>query len=487
MAYRLATSLPAWDAARAISLGYSAGNIVWYQKDKDSVGFAYKAKNPYAESGKPPNEDEANWQIDYSWAVPWKQGHSYKIGTRVLYHNGQAGYIYVASVRYFGGTGKPNEEVDLDNIRTWELEQVYDILDADGTGMYGVPRDCEFLFPIKKIAGFTGSPSKNSSFFPADPEERPIIYINPEQTPSILTYIKINELSGKEDFSDLNSIYQSHPYDTNVYEFYSPKPDTNGNLIHERKGTHKAEYIKKYDDYEDSKYRKNGKSQFAYCTHGRSSYGQYYNPYGFSIEMWPHAMHSDYELVPSASLHNVYKFDQPWTYYTRPQRPPYYLIHSTPYGSVTSGFGDAIYINGEYKPPEGLYPQATIPQSDDSAGKRDAFFYTTTPAFSRRIARMYFIKIDKQGTWKQHPVYGPDENNPESTELIILGYYYTLEFEQPTITLISEQIDSLDISYKDDNLLDFSRTAAGTNQINFNKYKKEMVATEIYNCGWKVD
>ena len=479
--------LPSWTIEDASAGKYVAGNVVWYKSSEDGAGYAYKAKAPYTETRESPDTNESNWYIDYTYAPPWSPNGKYIIGARVYYFNGVRAYVYVASVRYFGGSDKPNEEVDLDGVRTWELEQEYDLLDSDGTGTFKVPRDCEFLFPIKKIAGFTGNVSKNSSSLPTDPEERPYIYIFEEGSPTIREYIKNNELFGKEDYSDLNSVYQSHTYDTNVYQFYSSKLDSDGNLIHERKGIHKAEFIKLYDEYADKKYRKNGKSQFAYISHAQATFGQYYNPYGFAIEMWPHANESDYELVPSASLHNIYEFDKPWTYYIRSQRPPYYLVHSSSYGSVTYGFGDSVYMHGEYSPPDGAIGPEATPATPEIDAIKDAFFYTTTPAFSTRISRIYFIKIDRQGSWKENPVYGPDPDNPESLELIIIGYYYTLEFGEPTISLISEQVDSFDVSYKDDNLLDFSRTLAGTNQINFNKYKRPMVETEIYNCGWKVD
>jgi hypothetical protein len=127
MIAKRADALPEWDEKKAKNSGYIGGNRVYFQPNKDVAGFAYLATK-FTNNGINPIGDPSSWIIDWTYAMPWKEGKKYKIGARVYYSNGRNTYVYVASPRYFGGGEPPNQEEDYDGVRTWELEIKYNTI-----------------------------------------------------------------------------------------------------------------------------------------------------------------------------------------------------------------------------------------------------------------------------------------------------------------------------------------------------------------------
>lgn len=474
-----ATALPPWSEAQAEKALYVAGSLVWYQKDKDSAGYAYKAKTPYFETKQTP--DVSNyWAIDYTFAAPWSENGIYKIGSRVYYFNGQASYVYIASSRYFGGSGKPNEEVDLDGIRTWELEVDY-YKNNDTFGTYpNYPEFAEFLYPVRNHGGFTGN--KVAPFSPISPEDRVDIYASAigDYEP-VAKYLKDNGV-GKEDYSDINSVYQSFAYDEFTYNFYFDKLDSEGNKIHRSKGIHWATHIKN-EALPSDKFKKSGDRQFLHVV-GKGSLVQvgfwsYYNRHGFSIEMWPNATDSDYEFIPTHGLHD---FLTPSLYnrtplYTWPEYNPSIDINRV--GVVTSFNASGFLMNGEIKDPNDYGIEAT-PFEECVF---DAYFSYVSPSHGDRNAKIYAIKVDTVVSYKKDPIFDTDVDGNQ----IITGYYYTPEYLAPQTSVISESTDSKQDSYKSDTKLYFTRTSDNLPRVSFNKYKKSLTYTGITVCGWKID
>jgi hypothetical protein len=472
MIKRPANSLPAWTKERADSGEYGVGSLVWYQADENSAGYAYRAKSTYVKSTTPPSEDD-NWEIDYSFAAPWNEKGKYKIGARVYYFNGQMSYVYIASNRYYGGNGKPNEEVDLDGIRTWELEMSYNEYSLNNLGV--VKYKTELLVPVRKHCGYTVS--KTSSFIPFDPEERPNVspyyFGDTGQQIYLEQYFNDNNIV-KDDFSDINSVYQSYAYDSNAYNFYSDKPDSNGVFIHLKKGMHRAEFVKKVNPPSD-KWAQNGKKQFVYTANAYFSSGIYWNTHGFSIEMWPTASDDEYEFVPTEHLKDYYFgwLNNPFPYYSL--GIDFYKTGYAGYSGY-SGFG----FNGDTRAPDDQGPSDA---STDESLKLDAYFFRTSPAFSERQGTIYMIKTDTMIEHVKTPWYSYDENGNETLE----GYYYVQKNSNPTNSIITEGVDSNYNSYNTPSLDSFVRSRDAGNPIDFTKHRKNLTITSVLMCGFKIE
>jgi hypothetical protein len=419
MRVRRADNLTPWSADSANAGIYGPNSLVFYQKDEESQGFAYRAKPTYVKSETPPDEDE-NWAIDYTFYSPWSEKAKYSEGARVYYFNGSNTYGYRATIRYFGGNGKPNEEVDDDNIRTWEL-------DFDYGNAFELTAD--FLVPVKKITGYYDG--RVNSFNETDPEERPLtfeVYYG-ESGMDVYVYnaMIVGYLVDKgiltENYEEFNSIYQSFPYDGNTYNFFESKYDANLQPIKRKSGIHWAAYKKSQSP--NDPYFKNGLSQAVHTIRGGYSDNfYYYRKHGFAIEMWPNATEDDYELIPTAGMKDfgLGIFGTPIT-----ARP------SVLFGLTWTDFN---------MPSDGI---GLYPDMNPEDAKKDAFFYRNLPAFDNRTGDINFIYA-----------YTPPQSNTNNPPPVRYGFF-------------KQTVDSYAESYQfNDNTSKVRKR--GTNPIDFGNF-----------------
>ena len=493
MIAKRADVLPFWEARKARLGAYGPNSLVFYQKTPEDAGYAYRAKNPYEETYEPPDENGENWAIDKTYAVPWKANGKYEADSRVYYFNGSRAYVYRPSVRYFGGSQPPNEEVDNDGIRTWQIEMNYRYGNY-GYWFYEQPKpDCEVLIPVKKYGGYTGS--KVSGMSPTFPEERffDSYYEDYNGTQysfygDILYYLDENGIQSK-DYSEINSVYQTNPYDTGTYIFYEDRLDSDNKPIHRKSGIHRAEYFKKrYTESENpDPFFKYAKSQYVHAQYSFYS-DTYIRAHGFSIEMWPNISESDYELVPTSGL-SVRGGFYNYSPYTPLDPVPYFgLGVSWPYYEQ-SGTGFA----GEHRDPNGDGYDAPDPSDPyyDNTFKFRGVFWRYSTAFNNRNGTAYFIKTDILTTYEPYPrfkeVYNPITGQRET---VPDGYGYNGRQEEPSYSIVSESIDSMEASYEQPPPHDVSsitRSVELGNVIDFSKYIRSQTNTYIATSGWKID
>lgn len=507
--------MPVWTQANASAGRYGAGSLVFYQADPDSASYAWRAIGSYTETTQSPDEN-GNWEIDPSWASDWSPNGEYIIGSRVYYFNGARGYVYIASVRYFGGGSEPNVAVDSDGIRTWEIEMEYRTITVESIETYPEgssgppvtvyekrPIYAEFLFPVRKHGGYNGDRLNVASQFPLDPEERTAVSIpnydgQDDADDEIATYVRTESASPAQNYSDLNSVYQSYPYDETTYRFYERQRDSNGNQIHLKKGIHAAKYLRDYSG-STGPMAQGGDRQFAHVSSVLPrSVGGYYNAHGFSIEMWPTVTEDDYELVPSSSLHHV-------TGSRNHPLPcqPYHTIgvdwarsgvipdaRTTPpiggFGTLNGNSSGGVLNGLTHFPPQ---PNGDIEVDDGKTSevecKFQGFFYRTSPAFSERDARVYTIR-----TYSERKYYIQSSNapvlNPEDLRYVFGRQTIYNGFEKPNgfVASDSSMIDSFQDSYTDDEKLNY--TNLNDKKFNFFDYIREQHDSIVFTVGWKI-
>jgi hypothetical protein len=512
MIKKRASALPVWTQANASAGRYGAGSLVFYQADSAlTASYAWRAIPSYTETTQSPDEN-GNWVIDPSWASDWSSEGEYIIGQRVYYFNGVRGYVYIASVRYFGGNGEPNLEVDSDGVRTWEIEMEYSTITVDSIETYPEgssgpsvtvyekrPIHAEFLFPVRKHGGYNGDRLNVASQFPLDPEERTQVVIpnydgQDDANDEIARYVRTESASEAQNYSDINSVYQSYPYDEATYRFYERWRDSNGNQIHLKKGIHAATYLRDYGGSIDPM-SQGGDRQFAYVSSVLSrTVGGYYNAHGFSIEMWPTATEGDYELVPSSSLHHVTGSRN----HPLPCQPYHTIgvdwarsavIPSAPIG----GFGTQDNIGGSTLNGDCYYPippeiTERLDQGETSEGacKFQGFFYRTSPAFSERTARVYTIRTYSERKYTIQTI----NVNPYSGELTYVwnrqAIYNGLQRPDGFVALGTSPINSFQDSYTDDDALSYVTSPSDFN-FNFWKYIRKQHDSLVFTVGWKLD
>lgn len=492
MIKKSADSLVAWDAKG----NYNYLSRVWYQRSPDRAGYAYKLDTSYPyDNGNPPDNNR-KWVIDYTYAAPWSEFGKYIIGARVYYFNGRTSYVYVASKRYFGGTGKPNEEVDADGIRTWEIELEYS-KDPDVFPAIATPPHSQFVWPTRHFGGFT-----NGKLFPWDcinPEEYETLYLSAQadelgEGGGAEKFIKAVSGKSSNDYSGINSIYQSYPYDENTYQFYLKELDANGNKVHRGRGIHWGNVVRDESDSTDVKdHSKTADRQYTYCVWGPLGgvggiYGYgYFQKYGFAIEMWPSLEDSDFSLVPSIGLNDYWK---PWNPYEKTPLNPwpeiYTAVDMNGYG-ITSGGGGVINFNGLIQDPNGYPEYAT--ETPDEQLKRFAYFERSSPFFSERTSQMYLVVSQTETSYEKYPIYDYEyDENGNVINKFISSYGYTPRTEKPSYLMYYELTSSYDRDYKETNInLDFyTRTITNPRLVDFSKFKKKLCNTQITSVGWKV-
>jgi hypothetical protein len=498
MIVRKADEVDPWTAEKAMANYYRPNSVVWYQKDDKTQGWVYRAKSDYVKSRTPPDEDD-KWVKDYSFYLPWKAGNKYEIGMRVYFFNGQRLYGYIASRRYFGGTGEPNSEVDDDGVRTWEIDFKYD------NYYYYQVLPTEFLFPVKKRSGFIDE--KVNAFTHTDPEERPTAWssynsINgtyDEFGSQVIAYC-IRKGFLKDDYREYNSKYQSYAYDPETYVFYEQKLDANNKSIHRKRGLHRAKFLKELNP-KDPNFT-HAESQFRWTLRYSNvfwQYGDYFNPHGFSIEMWPNANDDDYELIPSYGFksfgyYSLGSFGSGSFTFPQVSGGVYFASY---YYSYVWLFNTGVGMTGGAGSPA---PDGqNYPETPDSELKFDAFFSRNCPAFDGRVMRINFIKIEESYQWIDRGFWVKDcETCPrywvENWSKERIGYepdadLYTAPWYSESFT--EETIDSYEESYKwggPNGVFDVNQNKVrdkAENPIDFNKHKSFLVDTYIEWMGSK--
>ncbi len=487
-----ADALPEWDEKKAEQVGYIAGNRVWHEPS----GFAYRAI-AFTDSGASPDSDPSSWQIDWDYAMPWREGTRYKIGARVYYNNGRSTYVYVASPRYFGGGSPPNEEEDNDGIRTWELDFKYNVKSTNSSGSWtqSITPHAEFLVPVKTVAGWT--PTGKHSFNRLDPEEYSGGFVSPDNGSGSYASLGMKDFSQfyknlsnaigdpVNDYSRINSVYQSNPYDTKCYSFVELKPNDDGEYEHVREGTHMAYYKKRLRGNPQEGYGSNAVSQVHYLYDLYDPYADktvYYNAHGFSIEMWPNAKSGEFVLVPSAGLGQT---GIRTTTNPIPNGGPF----SGPYGGnktqLNVGVGPVGQCQGELVATDGVVQLPANPVNDLEL-KSEGGYSTHSPAFANKSVVIYMLKVDNLINIK--PI---TYTYPETGETVVL--YYEFDLQPPTATIFRERINSFEDSYQtetgevppfyDGNTF-LTRTIAQGNAFDFKRFKIQNTFSAWRAIGW---
>jgi hypothetical protein len=494
--------LPVWTAAKGASGYYGPNSVVFYQKKPELAGYAYRAKSTYISSNIPPDED-SNWEIDYTYSNKWVAGEKYKYGSRVYYFNGQYTYAYVASLRYFGGSGKPNEEVDEDGIRTWELEVTYNP-HYYYTWYYNGSIQPTFLFPVRKVAGYVGG-NRAWHYNVLFPEER---YEGKSVIDYDGNYLYINEALNiylyeknyiKKDYSDWNSKYQSFAYDPRTYKFTEDKSDSKGNFIPLKKGIHYAKWRKKNSESngytaENPNPYQHAESQFFHTIkYSWGYFAEYFDINGFAIEMWPNIQDDEFALVPSTNSSNDYYF-----YWNYNEGVRYYPVVNfsgdghDPYGSGWAGTGGFPYPKGG----NGGYGG---PQPPDEECRASLVFMRRNPAFSDLNCTYCFNVHTYNYKWEPYDVYcsGPP---PYNIPYVCDVEYTLVDSGEPVVSFIEESATTKDKDFKctDDTTTingqtyttvsrqHFVRSVQQGDAVNFSSYKKPMAVVSIGFAGWRV-
>lgn len=488
--------LPVWSAGKGASGYYGPNSVVFYQKDPELAGYAYRAKSTYIPSNIPPDED-SNWEIDYTYSNKWVASGKYKLGSRVYYFNGQYTYAYVASRRYFGGSGKPNEEVDDDGIRTWELEADYhkDIYGYMYAG--GLPT---VLFPVRKVGGYIGG-DRAWPYNPQYPEER---YEGRNYYDGNGNYNSINpsldlylykENIQKKDYSDINSKYQSYAYDSRTYIFTKDKPNSDGVYENTKKGEHYAKWRKRnstgnWTETNPNPY-KFAESQYAFTARYTFVFGwnfvDYFDIHGFSIEMWPNIAINEFSLVASTTA----DYNNYWWLYS-------YGLTYAPNVRFNGDAGYYIYglgLTGGGKSPDGEQEWESNPPDEQCTAS--ALFERRSPAFSDLNCEYYFNVDTQKMKWEPFPIYLADENG----NLYFWKNGYNLEQDGEVSTeFIKHSATTRDDDFRCTNtagsqgppyVAPINRehlvvSVQGGNEFKFSKYKKVMTNIAINWSGWKI-
>ena len=346
-----------WSSADAAKNLYEIGSQVYYEVPVPSgqhqpTGYGYTANDRVLlEEYKtlPPNSPA--WNIHPYYAPLWDSGRKYKKGDRVFhiiskkYDNEpldlNEAYIYKATLRYNGGSKPPNEEVDPDGIRTWELESklIPEKL---------LPTMRPWLFPVKKKKGIfqdlDTTNGRNNAF--ADeiyhPEEGRDYtgWVDPSLYDEDNNLIEPPPIVPKQYEAWHTSVFQADPYNEDVYTVeglkenpaYDPNPPSG--VVSEyfipfrlEKAIHWGKWTKDYGwllaslnwanlRMDEKKYWLVADRQFVYTRSqpvdpwypAQPAWVTYSDAKGFSMEMWGSISSDNIELI-NAGLESFYPVD----------------------------------------------------------------------------------------------------------------------------------------------------------------------------------
>lgn len=306
-----ADSLPVWSLGDLNSGKYGPNTVVFHKGENTEAGYAYRANlqfnSEHPQYQLPPDEATQIWEIDKSYASEWKNDGRYayygftaegkQFANRVYYHNGQKAYIYKTTPRYFGGHQPPNEEVDEDGYRTWELEQDYRALYENQTLSY--PRrftSWTVPVPVAKKIGLDGVWGLSSWW------DNGRITLDANKI-FPWNYIGHNvEIEEKPPFSKYTNVFESNPYDENTYSFL--ESGGSGSEIwfkHRMKGIHKTQVLKENEGVltKDKQYYKRQIQGTDIIFRNTN----YYSAFGFSCEFWQERPDSEWEFNIANLVH----------------------------------------------------------------------------------------------------------------------------------------------------------------------------------------
>ena len=283
---KLSIGVQLWDITKSEDDDYEMGERVLYVSETKNIEAVYYKTGTTSDIS--PEHTGAGWTMDTDYIVPWRSSTTYvRNQSAVSYRVGNQTYYYKASQNYFGGGDPPNEELDDDGIRTWELYVEY------------VEEQVTRLIPFRKKFGV---------FFQYDDDwqKRPVI--GDVEDFLARDVIMAGGLTDKmwdseRKFQQFTSKCESDPYNENVYKFTDDKTNLDGSEIHLRKGIHKAQWYKK-TQVNNASQRELAiwADRQKYFTQG---VGALY-PHGVSLEMWPAEATDSYELIPFAHLNTEY-------------------------------------------------------------------------------------------------------------------------------------------------------------------------------------
>ena len=383
-----AEPFPLWTLEKDNAGEYDFGSKVSYKRNGRGVAEGYRANSLYKKgTGKNP-EQYAGWSIDPYYAEEWSPSIKYKEGDKVWYEVGDPKayskyYLYFASVRYFGGTGYPNEEEDDDGVRTWQL---FTEPSANATKT--------LWMPIRKIAGNWGDATIGgdiSSGVYASGTVGPLNYPTNNIVPDNFIYSLNPDLSPqptpRKDFYGVNSKFEGNPYDRNVYSFSLYE---NNQLISRKKGVHMAQVLKQGGN---PVYALNER-EWGYTFYAAGAgaglgttypfnygFGNFNGSLGFSIEMWPNDVDENIELVTMPIGGNRVGLEN--------QNSVQFYCN----GNVNNIFG------GDVNPDNGFVTPPTNP-ANQKLYVRATF---NCPTFQGRNFTMRFFMSKISYYWKQYP------------------------------------------------------------------------------------
>jgi hypothetical protein len=469
---------PAWSEADDIAGKYEFVSKVSYTDPYDTRKrvFGYRANELYVKGTKDtydprhiaPPPRNGGWTLDKHYALEWSPSLKYQTGDKVWFEVGDPTkysqyYIYIASPRYFGGHGRPNEEEDDDGIRTWELffEQTYSFNSTVN------PPPSTFTIPVRKKVGNHGGINNDGGTstletYPANtyPED-----YNAGGYP--------NSGNVNIPWNRINSKYEASPYDVGCYEFWTY--DKNGTVkTHRRRGIHRAQIyknesqnaevgLKEVADRQWFFVNQNYTYGFTYSTQNfpffysdevYSTYNfSYRSGLGFSIEMWPSMQDSDFELVTKNYITKK-TFNSDYRGY------PFFDVLSE---GVSMFGGDTNPSNGEETPPS---------PSQQCIMKVIARFNCAT--FCDRKILLRFSVVQSSYYWKQEVTY--DENG-------FPHVYYNPVALESVASVIIQELDTKDSSYISD-LTSVGSVPFLVKEYNFSNRLSPRTFTSISLIGW---
>ena len=423
---------PEWSLNDNNAGKYEFGSKVSYKQYGITSG--YRANSLYVKANTLPPPENAGWTYDKYYALEWSPSRKYQIGDKVWYEVGDPTkyskyYIYLASPRYFGGTAPPNEEEDLDGIRTWEL--YFEANDIKGT---------TFTIPMRNKSGHLGSiNSKTGQIMGGEST-----YNDDKAAPDAFTYSSEPSPEQASSLSRITSIFEGGPYDEYVYEFWNY--DSYGaRKSHRKRGIHRAQLVKEGKYGYPSSYKNIAERQWIFTSYPSAGYynrnhfpylqnypddrppSQYYfkESYGFSVEMWQSAPDSEVELV-TRSMALTQQNPYNWSSFSQGNK-----FEFNPYTTGGGAFG------GDTHPETGV----TIPSQ---GGKIEFFAYMNCPTFHARKVTFYLYVSEQSYYWKKYEVTVKDPNTGVEETFVSYGQVYN-EIAYSTKTL---SFNTSDASYK---------------------------------------
>jgi len=460
---------------------YQLGTEVYYEVpapegEHQPTGYGYTANQSIIDEqyrDSPPAGNPA-WIVHPYYAPLWDSSRKYKKNDRVFhiiskkYDNEpldlNIAYIYKATVRYNEGSQPPNEEVDADGIRTWELE-------TKPLPESHLPTHRPWLFPVKKKSGIfqpidtiAGRDNKFAGSI-YDPEEGYDYggWVDPPLFEEDGTPIDPPPRVPKEYDKWYTSVFEGDPYNEEVYTVeglvenpeYDPNSQT-GNFVPQfipfrlDKAMHWGEWTNRYGwltssfnwaniPSDEKKYWLNAKRQFIYTR--IPLYDPAYPPppawityaggKGFSIEMWGSLASDEFELI-NANIGRIYPQD------------------SLP---EMSAFVTPVSVAGPQTDTEGnVVNQGTPLEFCKSAVQ----IYYNNPSFINRTVTIFLVITSVQYVWEKiyqyNIIYDEQGNMVDKTPVLDgngqMVFVWEYKAQPTTYRTVTQRYNTSDSAYK---------------------------------------